>query len=62
MPAKLDAMLATHVIDPTSVRRDDFTAFFERRQRELVTRIEGATGKNVGTEMPDEGDCGRAGW
>lgn len=60
-PAKLDAMLATHVIDPTSLRRDDFTAFFERRQRELVTRIEEATGKNVGTEMHDDGDADEPG-
>lgn len=52
----LDAILATHVIDPSALRNDDFAVFYDKRVRELVARIESATGKHVGSSMLEEND------
>ncbi|MEI8374677.1 MAG: DUF262 domain-containing protein [Planctomycetota bacterium] len=42
---KLDAYLASHLIDPTILRADDFAAFMTDRQKRLLALIERATGK-----------------
>lgn len=46
-PVKLDAFLATHLIDPALLRSDSFAAFMEDRQNRLLTLIEAATGQSV---------------
>jgi hypothetical protein len=45
--SKLDAYLASHLIDPSVLRADDFDAFMVERQKRLLTLIEQATGKAV---------------
>ena len=45
--ARLDAYLASHLIDPSLLRADDFDAFMVERQKRLLTLIEQATGKSV---------------
>lgn len=55
-PAQLDAILATHLIDPASLRADDFHAFFTDRERRLAQLAEEATGKPViGGPSAEEG-------
>jgi hypothetical protein len=56
-PAKLDALLRSHLIDPTLLRSDDFPGFMADRQRRLLALIEGAIGKaaHAGTSA-EEGD------
>jgi hypothetical protein len=49
VPNKLDDYLRSHLIDPTTLRRDDFTAFMEDRQKRLLKLIEQATGKSAYT-------------
>lgn len=44
-PAKLDAIVRSHGIDPLVLRRDDFAAFFAQRFEQLVSQIEEAMGK-----------------
>ena len=44
-PSRLDAMLRSHAIDPETLRRDDFEAFFAARTRALMKLIEEAMGK-----------------
>lgn len=41
-----DAILASHLIDPTLLRADDFGNFYEARKRALLMLIEKATGKS----------------
>jgi hypothetical protein len=48
--ADLDAILETHVIDPTILRSDDFEAFYEARFEQLLRRIEDAMGKPIARE------------
>lgn len=43
--SQLDHYLLTHLIDPSLLRRDDFTAFMNDRQSRLLKLIEQATGK-----------------
>lgn len=43
---RLDEILATHVIDSASLRKDDFDGFFQARQQALMDRIQRATGKS----------------
>lgn len=43
--ADLDRYVASHLIDPTLLRNDQFEAFFEQRQRSLLKLIEQATGQ-----------------
>jgi hypothetical protein len=54
--SQLDAILATHVIDAPSLRSDDFAGFYDKRVRDLVARIESATGKHVGPNTLDDGE------
>jgi hypothetical protein len=50
-PEKLDAYLASHLIDPSLLRSDKFFKFMEDRQKRLLKLIEQATGK-----VPYSGD------
>jgi len=53
----MDDILGTHLIDPTSLRKDDFDAFYASRKTLLIKLIEDATGKTVlpvDTEAPPE--------
>ena len=56
-PSTLDGFLASHLIDPALLRKDDFDAFMADRQKRLLALIENATGKAVysGT-VPEEGE------
>ena len=58
-PGRLDALLASHLIDAKTLRSDDFVAFFRARERALLDRIEQAMGKAVLRDLitdsePDE--------
>lgn len=44
---KLNSYFASHLIDPSLLRADDFDAFMEDRQKRLLGLIEEATGKTV---------------
>ena len=54
----MDGLLATHLIDPATLRDDNFTKFFEDRKTELLKLIEKAIGKTIlpTVEVPEEGD------
>lgn len=55
--AEQDAILKTHLIDPTCLRADDFQGFYNSRKRAMIKLIEDVTGKTVlppGTEPPPE--------
>lgn len=43
----LDEILRSHVIDPATLRADDFNAFFQAREKALLERIEKAMGKKL---------------
>ena len=45
--ARLDQILRSHVIDPVTLRNDDFWAFYDRRYEEILDRVEAAMGKPV---------------
>lgn len=54
--AKLDAYLASHLIDPSLLRADKFAEFMAERQRQLLALIEKATGKQAYRgDLPEEG-------
>jgi len=44
-PEDLDTYLRSHLINPSLIRADDFTAFMQDRQQRLLALIEQATGK-----------------
>ena len=44
-PNRMDQILASHVIDPKTMRIDSFDGFFAAREKELLQRIEKAMGK-----------------
>jgi hypothetical protein len=44
---QLDVILRTHLIEPKSLREDDFERFLSERARLVLDRIERATGKPV---------------
>jgi hypothetical protein len=46
-PSRLDAMLRSHAIDPETLRRDDFEAFFAARTTALMKLIEEVMGKSL---------------
>jgi len=50
---KMDEVLRSHVIEPTLLRSDDFTGFFEIRKEAILTRIELAMGKPVAREVTE---------
>ena len=53
---RLDAYLRSHLIDPDTLRSDDFEAFMADRQRQLLGLVEQATGKVAYRgEVPEEG-------
>ncbi|GAA4597839.1 hypothetical protein BJY16_002492 [Actinoplanes octamycinicus] len=43
----LDAIIASHDIDPVALRQDDFRAVFDARYERLIRQIEDATGRPV---------------
>ncbi|WP_096578818.1 GmrSD restriction endonuclease domain-containing protein [Tolypothrix tenuis] len=49
-PRRLDEMLRSHGISPTTLRRDDFEAFFQTRAHNLLTLIGKAMGKTLSFE------------
>lgn len=54
--ADLDLILASHLIDPTLLRTDNFEAFIGDRQQRLVRLVEAAMGKSVySANSADEG-------
>lgn len=52
----VDLYLASHLIDPTHLRADDFDRFMLERQQRLLTLVERATGQSVyrGDQQDDE--------
>lgn len=56
--ADLDDILRSHVIDPATLRADNFDAFFQTRSKALLDRIEKAMGKslNSGVAETDESE------
>ncbi len=56
-PARLNAYLRSHLINPDLLRQDDFPAFMADRQKQLLALIEQATNKPAYRgEIPDEGE------
>ncbi|WP_103561120.1 DUF262 domain-containing protein [Actinomadura rubteroloni] len=53
VPAQVDALLATHLVDAADLRADDFDSFFKSRLEKLIAVIEAATGKPVQNDMQD---------
>ncbi len=47
---RMDNILSSHVIDPTSLRSDNYVAFFKARETALLDRIEKAMGKPISRE------------
>lgn len=47
---RMDEILGSHVINPASLRSDDFETFFKARENALLDRIEKAMGKPVNRE------------
>jgi len=43
----MDAALETHLIEPQTLRQDDFEAFFESRRQALLQRIQTVMGKTL---------------
>jgi hypothetical protein len=53
---RIDEILRSHLIEPTTLHNDDFEAFFERRTQALLARINRAMGKNLaGEPLPENG-------
>jgi hypothetical protein len=54
---RLDGFLASHLIDPTFLRRNDFEGFMKDRQKRLLELIEGAIGKTAYVDaVPEENE------
>lgn len=49
-PTRLDQMLRSHLINPSTLRRDDFEAFFTARTKALMNLVENAMGKCLTAE------------
>ena len=45
--AQMDDLIRSHVIDPATLRNDDFDQFFATRAEDLLKRIEQAMGKSI---------------
>ena len=45
--SRMDAILESHVMQPATLRADDFDAYFAARTESLLVRIEEATGKKI---------------
>lgn len=50
-PDRMDDMLATHLIEPSHLRTDDFWNFFSTRAEMLLQRIESVTDKKIAREI-----------
>lgn len=67
-PAKLNGYLSSHLIDPGLLRADRFLEFMAERQKQLLSLIEKATGKQAyqgdtteeGEDAEAEGDAAEA--
>ena len=58
---RMDEILESHLIAPSSLRADDFRAFFKARENALLDRIETAMGKPIARELvrqPQTDDIG----
>ncbi|MCZ2830492.1 DUF262 domain-containing protein [Modestobacter sp. VKM Ac-2986] len=55
--AQLDGLLATHLVDASSLRTDDFDSYFVARREALVKLVEKAIGKAVQRDI-SEGEPG----
>jgi hypothetical protein len=47
----MNAILRSHLINPSALRADDFDTFFAEREQALLQRIEQAMGKPVARSM-----------
>jgi len=57
----MDALLASHALEPALLRSDDFDRFIEDRRRRLLRLIERAMGKQIMlSEEPEEYDITEA--
>jgi len=56
----MNAILESHLIDPSAVRSDDFELFFARRQEKLLAIVERTMGKKIerdtGDNVMDDGE------
>lgn len=52
-PEALDAVMATHLLDPATLRIADFDTFFCKRRAALIALISGAMGKAVTEDKTD---------
>jgi hypothetical protein len=52
--ARMDELLESHLIDPASLRSDNFDLFFRRRQERLLTMVEQAMGKAIEREAAND--------
>ncbi|TRZ93034.1 MAG: DUF262 domain-containing protein [Dehalococcoidia bacterium] len=50
---RLDTILASHVIDATALKENDYETFFKLRREALLQRIENATGKKIARETAE---------
>lgn len=48
---RIEQILASHLIDPATLRSDKFDTFFQASEAALLDRIEGAMGKPIAREM-----------
>jgi hypothetical protein len=54
---RIDEILRSHLIEPTTLHNNDFEAFFEARTQALVARINRAMGKDLaGESLPENGN------
>ena len=51
---RMDAIIRTQVIEPSTLREDKFDVFFQKRTEELLGRIEQAMGKPVARDSTPE--------
>lgn len=54
---RMDTILASHAIDPATLRKDDFQKFFQARFEALLQRIEAATGKSIPRDVAEDEDA-----
>jgi hypothetical protein len=48
-----DGYLASHMIDPTALRRDDFASFWNQRRKALLTHVGDVMGKQLQSDEED---------
>jgi hypothetical protein len=54
---RINEILRSHLIEPTTLHNDDFEAFFELRTQALLARINRAMGKDLaGESLPENGN------